>query len=166
MEKKYRCYRRSSSSLAWRKKSIRDWHSSIKMCIIHSLTWSYLGLTVGWWFISGFFRATFLPSSRNKRRDSHEYEIPPNGGTRYRGGGRLPDGEKHRETRYSKILTREIYICTWISLFADDTNACEHGSASTFHFSARKGNLYPCRRNGILIIGMEEREIKKEFAFL
>lgn len=53
-------------------KSIRDWHSSIKICIIRSLTWSYSGLTVGWWFISGFFRATFLPSSRNKRRDSPE----------------------------------------------------------------------------------------------
>lgn len=29
-------------------KSIRDWHSSIKICIIRSLTWSYSGLTVGW----------------------------------------------------------------------------------------------------------------------
>lgn len=106
------------------------------------------------WFISEFFRATFLPSSRNKRRDSHEYEILEGRELVIGGGG-------HRETRYSKILTREIYTYVWN--FFSVRGSYEHGSASTFHFSAREGNLYPCRRNGILIIGMQERgEVKKK----
>lgn len=160
MEKRYRCYRRSSSSLAWRKNrsGIGIRRSRYASFVV------LLGLTRVLQSDGDLYPGSFAPLFFHRREISDE--IPPNGGTRYRGGERLPDGEKHRETRYSKILTREIYICIWISLFADDTNACEHGSASTFHFSARKGNLYPCRRNGILIIGMEEREVKKEFAFL
>lgn len=86
-------------------KSIRDWHSSIKICIIRSLTWSYSGLQSD----GDLYPGSFAPLFFHRREISDE--IPPNGGTRYRGGGRLPDGEKHRETRYSKILTREIYIC-------------------------------------------------------
>lgn len=76
-------------------------------------------------------------------------------GARYRGRR-----AKHRETRYSKILTREIYTYVWN--FFSVRGSYEHGSASTFHFSAREGNLYPCRRNGILIIGMQKRGKKKK----
>lgn len=77
------------------------------------------------------------------------------------------EGARYRGRRASRNAILEdshagnIYTYVWN--FFSVRGSYEHGSASTFHFSAREGNLYPCRRNGILIIGMQERgEVKKK----
>lgn len=146
MEKRYRCYRRSSSSLAWRKNrsGIGIRRSRYASFVV------LLGLT---WVLQSdgdLYPGSFAPLFFHRREISDE--IPPNGGTRYRGGGRLPDGEKHRETRYSKILTREIYICIWISLFADDTNAWEQ-VRPLFIFPREKAICIPVVETGFLLSG-------------
>lgn len=159
MEKRYRCYRRSSSSLAWRKNrsGIGIRRSRYASFVV------LLGLTRVLQSDGDLYPGSFAPLFFHRREISDE--IPPNGGTRYRGGGRLPDGEKHRETRYSKItgnihMYMNFSVRGWYECMR--TRKCVHFS---FFREKRQFVSLSSKRDSYYRDG-REREVKKEFAFL